>query len=60
MAERIENEIDLIEKLDISMFLTIWVYLQRAVTKKRKKKKQVLLLNKEKSEKGDEDSAFEW
>ena len=58
MAERIENEIDLIEKFDISMFLTIWVYLQKAVTKKRKKiNKKVLLLNKEK---GDEDSAFEW
>ena len=57
MAERLENEIDLIEKLDISMFLTIWVYLQKAVTKKRKKNKKVLLLNKEK---GDEDSAFEW
>ena len=43
------------------MFLKIWVYLQRAVTKKRKKQnKKVLLLNKEKSEKGDEDSAFEW
>ena len=55
MAERIKNEIDLIEKLDISMFLTRCVYLQRAVTKKRKKQK-VLLLNKEK---GDEDSAFE-
>ena len=34
------------------MFLTIWVYLQRAVTKKRKKNKKVLLLNKDK---GDED-----
>ena len=27
---------------------------------KEKKNKKVLLLNKEKSEKGDEDSAFEW
>ena len=39
------------------MFLKIWVYLQRAVTKKGKKNTKVLLLNKEK---GDEDSAFEW
>ena len=39
------------------MFLTIWVYLQRAATKKGKKNTKALLLNKEK---GDEDSAFEW
>ena len=37
MGERIENEIDLIEKLVISIFSKIRVSLQKAVTKRRKK-----------------------
>ena len=37
MAQRIDNGIDLIEKLVMSKFLTIWVYLQRGVKKKIKK-----------------------
>ena len=57
MGERIENEMDLIEKLVISIFSKIRVSLQKAVTKRRKKKlKKGLLLN---TEKGDEDSALD-
>lgn len=57
MAERIDNGIDLIETLVISKFLTIWVYLQRAVPDKNKTKLKILLLN---NEKWDEDSATAW
>ena len=57
MAERIDNGIDLIETLVISKFLTIWVYLQRAVPDKNKTKLKILLLN---NEKWDKDSATAW
>ena len=57
MAERIENEIDLIEKLVISIIFKNMSFFTKSCDKKKEKKlKKGLLLN---TEKGDGDSALD-